>query len=679
MTSPFSPSEVETAQAIFSGVYTPFPTDAAKTILDNLATAASQASIRGLNMILKALGTRPGMLLLTGHNKSGWQELSPDESEAVLLAWGKGRIPMLRKLSNTFIQLANAHMYSSVPEAIIPTSYPYHSANPSFMSSHVRDSSFAIPTFTPASTPFETEVLVIGTGAGGGVVGARLAEAGYKVSFVEKGAYRDRNSLFTNEREALNHLFEGRALVATQEGTTTILAGSTLGGGTTVNWSGSLSPPWWLREGWKKKGIEWATTRQFQESVDAVCERVGVTRDVKHGRANQMLIEGARKAGYDVNVLPQNSAGKTHKCGFCTFGCPSGTKNGTVNTYLSDANKAGAKFLLEHEVERVLFCSSTDPTYPSLEATEKELEQFSYSPWYGRTRAVGAIVKDKEGKKKVIVAKKGVIVSAGALHSPAVLLRSGIKNPWLGKNLRLHPSGFVMGWFDEDIKPWEGDIMTTACLLLNTANRDGTHHGSKIITMQASLMFHSTIVGFRKGREAHKSDMANFKNCLNLSVVTRDRDGGTVSLDPNGAPIYNYTLSTYDSVSHIEGLIAAANIHYALGAKRIRTTQIWADDFEGGDEEAFESWKQNLRAAGTESKIGSAHQMGTCKMGKSRKEGVTDPRGAVWGTQGLYVADTSLFPDSSGVNPMVTCMSVAHFISRFIEEDLRTDQLGAKL
>ncbi|KAH8923691.1 hypothetical protein BT69DRAFT_1262214 [Atractiella rhizophila] len=678
MTSPFSPSEVETAQAIFSGVYTPFPTDAAKTILDNLATAASQASIGGLNMILKALGTRPGMLLLTGHNKSGWKELSPDESEAVLLAWGKGRIPLLRQLSNTFAQLANAHMYSSVPEAITPTSYPYHSDNPSFMSSHARDSSFVVPTFTPAIAPFETEVLVIGTGAGGGVTGAHLAETGHKVLFVEKGAYTECNSLFTSEREAFNNLFEGRAFTATEEGTTTILAGATLGGGTTVNWSGSLSPPRWLRESWKKKGIDWATTRQFQESVDAVCGRLGVTRDVEHGRANQMLIEGARKAGYDANVLPQNSAGKAHGCGFCTFGCPSGTKNGTVNTYLSDANKAGAQFLLEHEVERVLFSSSVDPAYPSQDATEKELEQFSYSPWYRRTRAVGAVVKDKEGKKKVIVAKKGVIVSAGALHSPAVLLRSGIKNPWLGKNLRLHPSGFVMGWFDEDVKPWEGDIMTAH--VTETANRDGTHYGSKIITMQTSLMIHSTIVGFKKGREAHKKDMANYKNCLNFCIITRDRDGGTVSLAPNGSPVYNYTLSAYDGVSLMEGLIAAANIQYALGAKRIRTTQIWVDDFEGGDDAAFESWKQKVREAGpTESKIGSAHQMGTCKMGKSRKEGVTDPRGAVWGTQGLYVADTSLFPDSSGVNPMITCMSVAHFVSRFIEEDLRTVQLGAKL
>jgi choline dehydrogenase-like flavoprotein len=163
--------------------------------------------------------------------------------------------------------------------------------------------------------------------------------------------------------------------------------------------------------------------------------------------------------------------------------------------------------------------------------------------------------------------------------------------------------------------------------------------------------------------------------------MPRDRDTGRVYPDPKtGRPRISYTPSAFDRAHALEGIVALAKICYAMEAEEIRPFYSGIDPFlrkksEMGSEAEntrFEEWLNKLRAVGnpTTEPWGCAHQMGTCRMSKSEDEGVVDPQGKVWGIEGLYVADASVFPSATGVNPMVTTMAISDSIAHGIVADL---------
>jgi len=190
--------------------------------------------------------------------------------------------------------------------------------------------------------------------------------------------------------------------------------------------------------------------------LDAVCNRLGVHTDVSHNPPNATIVEGCTKLGYDVSDIPHNAPGH-HSCGWCTFGCTRGLKQGMQETFLQDAAKAGAHFIVNASVLRV--------NHKAGKASGVVAEY--------KNPATG-VVKKFEVKAKVVV------VSAGTLNTPLVLKRSGLKNPNIGKYLRLHPVVAVRGRFDKEMKPWDGCNMSAVSKV--TANRNGTHYGSIIET-----------------------------------------------------------------------------------------------------------------------------------------------------------------------------------------------------
>jgi hypothetical protein len=153
--------------------------------------------------------------------------------------------------------------------------------------------------------------------------------------------------------------------------------------------------------------------------------------------------------------VQQNTNGVTHSCGFCSFGCPFGEKQGGTATWLTDAADHGTKFIQQVSVTRLLFAESSASPSP----TKATLA--SYTPSSSRRKCIGALLKDnKSGKFSIVRAKEAVVVSGGSINSPAILLRSGLKGSRIGKNLHLHPVTYITGYYAEVINPWEGSIMT---------------------------------------------------------------------------------------------------------------------------------------------------------------------------------------------------------------------------
>jgi choline dehydrogenase-like flavoprotein len=153
----------------------------------------------------------------------------------------------------------------------------------------------------------------------------------------------------------------------------------------------------------------------------------------------------------------------------------------------------------------------------------------------------------------------------------------------------------------------------------------------------------------------------------------------------------SYTPSAFDRNHIMEGNVAMAKILYISGASEIHVAITGVppfiretnkkgevvDDEQGVTSPAFQAWLAKLREVGNKpitACFSAAHQMGTCRMSVAEKDGVVDPKGRVWGTEDLYVADASVFPSASGVNPMITNMAISDHISRTLVKDWKEEE-----
>lgn len=231
--------------------------------------------------------------------------------------------------------------------------------------------------------------------------------------------------------------------------------------------------------------------------------------------------------------------------------------------------------------------------------------------------------------------------------------------------------------FDEEIRPWEGAALTT--VVNEFEDLDGRGHGVKIESVSMMPSVFIPVFPWRDGLE-YKLWAAGMSRSTSFITLTKDRDGGRVYPDPvDGRVRVEYTVSNFDRRNIVDGIIACAKIAYISGAKEFHTTYRDVPPFirpetsdpdapEGTNNAALQDWIAEVRRKSPlnpeRGLFASAHQMGTCRMGKSPRTSVVDPDCQVWGTEGLYVVDASVFPSASGVNPMVTNMAIADWASR---------------
>lgn len=181
-----------------------------------------------------------------------------------------------------------------------------------------------------------------------------------------------------------------------------------------------------------------------------------------------------------------------------------------------------------------------------------------------------------------------------------------------------------------------------------------------------------------------------YRHMNGFIAITRDRDTGRIYQDPvSGGPAIQYCPSAFDRAHTMAGLLAHCKIAYITGAEEIHTAisgvkpfvrtasspspSIDADGDPGVTDPAFIAFLEDIKRVGNKpptASWASAHQMGSNRMSVRAQDGVVDPKGKVWGTEGLYVADASVFPSASGVNPMITNMAISDWISRGISKEL---------
>lgn len=251
-----------------------------------------------------------------------------------------------------------------------------------------------------------------------------------------------------------------------------------------------------------------------------------------------------------------------------------------------------------------------------------------------------------------------VVVAGGALETPAVLLRSGIGGPAVGHHLHVHPTTGVSGLYEEPQDPWHGpphSAIVDECASLS----DG--YGFLIEGIPYGPGFNAASLPVAGGRQ-HKMLMARARSSVTFIGLVRDRGSGRVTLDEGGEAVVAYSVDDPLDQRHVRAAVEAmAQLHHAAGARvifdgAVDNLVMWR---RGEPLHEFVEQAHRLPLRLPHRTIGTAHQMGTARMGTDPQSSVADPEGRLHDVRGVWVGDTSAFPTASGVNPMVTCMALA--------------------
>ncbi|WP_203580105.1 GMC family oxidoreductase [Microbacterium hibisci] len=586
-----------------------------------------------LSRVLSLWDTPLGGVLL-GIGPRRFSSLPAARREAALIALSDSRVPLKRVL---FQNLKSAAMLSYYVAPGADGQSPLWAAMGYPGPPGPRQDAATPPLHpqTPVSDlSLDCDVVVVGSGAGGGTAAAVLAAEGFDVVVLEKGAYYDDRDFDGSELGGLARLY-APGPSATAEGQLSIMSAQCLGGGTVVNFSTSFRTPDHVRQEWAAHGATQFATSEYDQALDAVWARLGVTGAYSApSRRDQIMERGLQSLGWHVGALERNVIGCDTgvECGRCGYGCRIGAKQSATKTWLADAESNGARLITAVDVRRV------------------ETSNGVATAVTGRTAA----------GHTVTVRARAVVVAGGSVQTPALLRRSGLSNPNIGKHLRLHPATAVWAEFEEEVRPWEGAMQSRYSA--EHADLDGSGYGAVYETAAANPGLSVAFQSWR-GAQSHLEVMKRLAHYSSVGVITRDQDAGEVRVDKAGEPTMHYLLSDRDAARVQAGVAGASRILEAAGALRMFSGHQAGIEWTRASGEPLEDFIARCGAAGYgpgRCSMAALHIMGSARMGGSAATSALDPDGATWEVPNIVVADASTFPTASGVNPMISIEAIAY-------------------
>jgi choline dehydrogenase-like flavoprotein len=495
----------------------------------------------------------------------------------------------------------------------------------------------------PRGESEECEVVIVGSGAGGAVAAATLAEAGVDVLVLEAGDHYNRDNYPADRLQAIQTLYREAGLTIAEGSPPIPVPVARVVGGTTVINSGTcFRAPDSVLEEWRGEfGLTWAhdLDEDYAEAEDFL--RVTQLDPNRMGRNGQLAMEGAAALGLSGGPIHRN-AGNCVQCSSCPYGCAIDAKRGMHVSYLPRAVAAGARLRTGVEAQRVLVEDA---------------------------RAVGVVcsARDANGQRReyTVRATRAVIAAGGSLGTPELLLRSGLGGSQVGRNLQIHPACWVGARYEEEVRGWDGVMQSYY------VDQWEEEQGVLLEATFTPLAFGGAwLVG--TGTE-HQQAMLDFGRVGSIGVQLRDSSVGMVGLANDGALRARYRLNDEDARKVTFGIARAAEIHFAAGATEVYPNIARAGVLRPGDLATFEA----TRFKPSELRLEAFHPMATARISADPRRGVCAPDGSVNGTPGLYVADASLFPTAVGVNPMMTIIAFAKQVSRGIADGAPLSYSGA--
>jgi choline dehydrogenase-like flavoprotein len=507
----------------------------------------------------------------------------------------------------------------------------------------------------PAPARIACDVVVIGSGAGGGVTAELLSRAGLAVVIVEEGPLRSSSDFDQREAVAYPSLYQESAARKTQDKSINIMQGRCVGGSTTVNWTSSFRTPPSTLAYWREHyglALDGSALTPFFEQAE---RRLNIGPWLTPpNENNDLLRRGAARLGIPTESIPRNVKG-CWNLGSCGMGCPTNAKQSMLVTTIPAALDAGATLLVETRAER-------------FEIANGRVQSLVCAPVAPNGGSAGGAA--------TVVTARHFVLAGGGINSPALLLRSEAPDPHghLGHRTFLHPVVLSSAVMPQQVAGWEGapqSIYTDH--YLGTQPIDGPI-GFKIEAPPIHpVIFAATAIGF--GPQQAEL-LRTFPNTHVLIALLRDgfhpqAPGGRVTLRGDGSPAIDYPLPEYVMEGARRAFLAMAEIQFAAGARKVLPIHELAQPFA-----TWADAKAAIAALPMKpllTKVVSAHVMGGCAMAARESEGVVRPDGLHWQLANLSVHDGSVFPTSIGANPQ---LSIYGLVNRFAQGLAR--QLGGR-
>jgi choline dehydrogenase-like flavoprotein len=483
----------------------------------------------------------------------------------------------------------------------------------------------------------ECDAVVVGSGAAGAVAAANLAEAGLKTVVLEAGPPVDAADMTRDgPRFLARYYWEGGLRMLQGTAPIPTMQGRCLGGSTVVNSAIMLPLPGWVRDEWAtEEGLPWLRDPSLDRAFARVFERckVGPTPLTVMGRRNELALAALAAAGIPAGPLPR----AVHGCegaADCITGCASGAKQSVDRSYLPHAIRDGARVMTCSQVDRVL---------------TEGARATGVTGWVTHPRTL-------ERTARFTVRAPRVILAAGVMASPVLLIRSGIRG-LVGKTLYAHIGAGAMGVMDEVVDPWIGATQGVGAISADI-------RGMKYESLWAS----TSLIAARWGDfgRPYYDQLHDLKHTTIVVVVYRGAVSGHVKARRNGLPSMKLTIPQREIDTVMRGLRPAVDGLFDVGARYVSTSIHGLPKMMRAKPEADAMLTGKVRASHIP--MTANHVFGSCRMSADPKRGPVDPTGKVRGVDGLWVVDTSIFPSGSAVNPQATCMALSDLLTRRLAE-----------
>jgi len=488
-----------------------------------------------------------------------------------------------------------------------------------------------------ADRVLEADVVIVGSGAGGGVTAELLTGAGLTVIIVEEGPLRTTSDFRMHESEAYPELYQDSAARLTADKGIKILQGRCVGGSTTVNWTSSFRTPpptlhWWQ----SARGLKNLSVEALAPWFAAMEQRLNVAPwPLPPNENNAALARGAQQLGIPVAVIPRNVR-RCWNLGYCGMGCPTNAKQSMLLTTIPTALSRGATLISRLRADKLEFSGKR------------------------ATMLAGSALKPDgvhTSGIRVTLRARHFVLAGGAINSPALLLRSRTTDPYslLGKRTFLHPTLISAGLFAKPVEAYSGAPQSVySDHFLKQAAIDGALGFKLEAPPLHPVLFSTTLHGWG---EAHARLMREFANSQALLALVRDgfhpeSQGGQVRLRDDGSPLLDYPLNDVFWDAARRALLTMAEIQFAAGARWVTPVH----EASAG----YTSWAAAQKGIGKlplaplRCRVVSAHVMGGCPMGDAPEHGVVSDEGRHFQIDNLSIHDGSLFPTSIGANPQLS-------------------------
>lgn len=559
---------------------------------------------------------------------SGFSRLEVEKRRKCLRIWRSSRLYGRRLLYKLLESTCNMVYYAD-PRISKKVGYEPPPARPAGPT----------PAFTQAPDRdlfLETDVCVIGSGAGGAVVARELAEKGRSVVLLEEGGYFGLKDFGREALEVIEEIYHDAGMQMTLGLPCIILpTGRAVGGTTTINSGTCFRVPDKVLGRWQKEfGLGALTSEALAPYFDRVEKRLHVSpvTDEVLGNNSKIFQRGLRALGVDGFPLPRN-AKDCKGSGMCCFGCPTDAKQSVNLSYVPQAVAAGAKLFVRCRAEKII-------------------------PKQGHGGEVFARFLDEKDRssRTLHINAKVIVLSAGTIQTPRLLRKNGIvtHNPHVGRHLTIHPTGKIIGLFDETVRAWEG--------VPQGYGYDGlSEEGILFEGAFTPPSFASVNLGLPPLE--NKRAMEHYERLASFGFLISDWARGFIRWMPNGDPLIFYNIHKRELDKYFKGIRFLCEVFLAAGAREIYTG---LKGLPVITQETGLKTFDTLNLKRTDLEIAAFHPLGTCRMAADPSQGVVDANGEVHGVKNLFIADGSIFPTSLGVNPQEAIMAFANRTADFI-------------